>query len=63
MDNKKENETIPKPPLGLTPKFIHNKKRIIEILDAMERYSYQRFPIPTEWVKELRELIIEGKSV
>ncbi len=54
-------ETVSKPPLGLVPKFIRNKQRVTEILDAMERYSYQRFPIPTEWVKELRELIIEGK--
>lgn len=56
-------KTFPKPPLGLTPKFIHDKKRIIEILDAMERYSYQRFPIPIEWVEELGELIIEGKTL
>lgn len=55
-------KTVSKPPLGLMPKFIHDKKRIIEILDAMERYSYQRFPIPIEWIEELRELIIEGKS-
>lgn len=52
------NQTIvSKPPLGLKPKYIHNKARIKEILDAMERYSYQRFPIPIEWVEELRELI------
>lgn len=27
------------PPLGLKPKYIHDKLRIKEILDAMERYS------------------------
>ena len=57
MDEVKNIQTVPLPPLGLTPKLIHNKKRVLEILDAMERYSYQRFPIPIEWVKELRELI------
>ena len=55
--------TASKPPLGLKPKYIHDKARIKEILDAMERYSYQRFPIPIEWVEELRELITEGKSL
>ena len=49
--------TVPIPPLGLRPKYIHNKTRIKEILDAMKRYSEQRFPIPIEWVEELKELI------
>ena len=49
--------TVPMPPLGLKPKYIHDKTRIKEILDAMERYSEQRFPIPLEWIEELRELI------
>lgn len=48
---------VPKPPLGLKPKYIHDKARVKEILDAMERYSYQRFPVPIEWIEELRELI------
>lgn len=52
------NQTAaPKPSLGLKPKYIHDKARVKEILDAMERYSYQRFPVPIEWVEELRELI------
>ena len=34
------NQTIvSKPPLGLKPKYIHDKARIKETLDAMERYS------------------------
>ena len=44
-------------PVGLKPKYIHDKARVLEILDAMERYSYQRFPIPIEWIEELKELI------
>ena len=52
-----DEPAILKPPLGLKPRYIHDKARVKEILDAMERYSYQRFPIPTEWVEELRELI------
>ena len=49
--------TVPMPPLGLKPKYIHDKTRIKEILDAMERYSERRFLIPIEWVEELKELI------
>lgn len=44
-------------PVGLKPKYIHDKARVSEILEAMERYSYQRFPIPIEWIEELKELI------
>lgn len=51
------DQTTSKPPLGLKPKYIHDKARVKEILDAMERYSYQRFPIPIEWIEELRGLI------
>lgn len=43
-------------PVGLKPEYIHDKTRVSEILDAMERYSYQRFPIPIEWIEELKEL-------
>ena len=46
-----------KVPVGLKPKYIHDKARVSEILEAMERYSYQRFPIPIEWIEELKELI------
>ena len=44
---------------GRTPEVIAEELSVLvkEILDAMERYSYQRFPIPIEWVEELRELI------
>ena len=52
-----DEPAILKPPLSLKPKYIHDKARVEEILDAMERYSYQRFPIPIEWVEELRELV------
>lgn len=46
-----------KPPIGLMPKEIHELKRIHDILDAMERYSNADFPIPIEWIEELRVLL------
>lgn len=46
-----------KPPLGLTPRYIWNTRRMADILDAMKRYSDAQKPIPACWVLELRELI------
>ena len=46
-----------KPPLGLTPRYIWNTKRMADILDAMKRYSDAQKSIPACWVLELRELI------
>lgn len=52
-----ENNIVEKPPLGLKPKWIHDKQRKREIIEAMERYSNAGKPIPAEWVEELKELI------
>lgn len=48
-----------KPPIGITPKRIHDLKRINEILDGMKRYSEAKMPIPVEWIMELEQLILE----
>lgn len=44
------------PPLGLMPRYIHEDKRIADILNAMKRYSEAGYAIPCEWVLELRDL-------
>lgn len=46
-----------KPPLGLKPRWLHEKQRIEEICDAMERYAQTRIPVPVEWIAELRDLL------
>ena len=46
-----------KPPIGIMPRYIHNSNRMVEILDAMERYSKSSRSIPVEWVVELKDLI------
>ncbi len=56
MIRKNTMDVYEKPPLGLEPKWIHDVKRIREILDAIERYSDANMPIPKVWVDELREL-------
>ncbi len=47
----------PKPPLGIVPKFIHDRQRASQILEAMNRYIKEGFAIPSEWVDELRMYI------
>lgn len=50
------SEEMNRPPLGLMPKNIHDTKRALDILDAMERYARAGMPAPVEWVLELKEL-------
>lgn len=45
-----------KPPLGLEPRFIHDQRRILEILAAMDRYVSEGLSIKDEWMQELRDL-------
>ena len=51
MDNLKKS------PLGLMPKEIHDWKRIVEIVYAMEQYAEAGIPIDKEWVVELKQLL------
>lgn len=46
-----------KPPIGLVPRYIHDGKRIDEILSAIERYTDANMSIPKVWVDELRDLL------
>ena len=48
----------PKPPLGLRPWYIADAARVIEILDAMKRYTAECKPIPEEWMEELIEKVV-----
>lgn len=49
-------KTIDSPPLGIMPKTIHDQKRAIGILEAMQRYVSMDKAIPTEWFDELMYL-------
>ena len=48
----------PKPPLGLRPWHIADAERVVEILDAMKRYTAEHKPIPEEWMEELIEKVV-----
>lgn len=45
-----------KPPLGVIPKHIWDKKRKHEIKDAIDRYIEAGYIIPLEWIDEYNEL-------
>ena len=45
-----------KPPLGLTPKRIHDSARLSDIQAACQRYIDASLNIPYEWVRELLDL-------
>ena len=42
-----------RPPLGLRPAWIVAHFRVVEILDAMRRYSEVGKQIPDKWIVEL----------
>ena len=48
-----------KPPLGLRPKFIADRHRMIEIFEAILRYVDADKKVPKKWIKELNVLIKE----
>ena len=56
-------ENYKKPPLGITPKNIHDLMRVEEIITAMKRYSNEEIPIPIEWITELHDLFYSVKNV
>lgn len=45
-----------KQPIGLEPKKIHDKKRMRQIVAAIERYLSADLYIPKEWIYELNRL-------
>jgi hypothetical protein len=47
-----------KPPIGLIPEELYseitNRKRVFDIIEAIERYSVAKKVIPLEWATELK---------
>lgn len=46
-----------KPPLGLMPEYVWKEKRVLEILEAIDRYFREEMKIPKQWYDELGRLI------
>jgi hypothetical protein len=45
-----------KPPIGLTPRWLREEMRVIEICEAIVRYKKAKIPVPFVWLEELRDL-------
>ena len=50
-----------RPPLGLTPKWIRDESRFIEVCEAISRYYNAAYQIPIEWIEEYNALVIEWR--
>ena len=46
-----------RPPLGVMPKFIWDRKRISMLKEAIKRYLDENEAIPNEWITEYNELV------
>lgn len=46
-----------KPPIGITPRWLLDEKREIELRQAIERYIEAGYSIPMEWYQEWDEII------
>lgn len=49
-----------KPPLGIMPRYLWERKRCREIAEAIDRYTYAEKLIPAEWIEEYNELVKKG---
>ena len=47
----------PKPPLGVTPKWLHDSARLQTICEACQRFIAAKLDIPYFWVQELHALL------
>lgn len=48
---------VERPPLGITPRYIHDERRLLEIREALIRYYVDFRPIPVAWIEEYNELL------
>lgn len=66
IEEKEEEKRDPdrtvkkKPPLGIMPRYLWERKRCREIAEAIDQYTYAEKPIPNEWVEEYNELVEKG---
>lgn len=49
------------PPIGLTPKFIRDQQRAMEIVLAISRFVEAGQKVPRTWLNELTELCGEAE--
>ena len=52
-------EEIIKPPIGLTPRFLHLEQRLQDIKEACKRYEDAGKCVPTDWFAERVRIEVE----
>jgi len=48
---------LKKPPLGLKPRAVHDRQRLEEIHEAIDRYTSAGRTAPQAWIDERDELV------
>lgn len=48
--------------IELKPRCLHEHHRVLDILDWMERHTLSGMHIPSEWIDELRELVVRERE-
>lgn len=52
-----------KPPIGVMPRYMWDRKRQKDLADAMERYLEAGMKIPAEWIEEYNEISDRSEEV
>ncbi len=50
-------KTVAKPPVGIEPKWHHDKIRKENLAAAIMRYLDADLPVPQEWLKEYNDFV------
>jgi hypothetical protein len=50
------------PPIGVTPRFIHDERRAAELMAAIVRFLESGQPVHVEWYDELVELLTRNRQ-
>lgn len=56
--DREEFWLLPKPPMGLIPRFVVEERRLRDIDAAIGRYVAHLMPIPPEWLDEREYLLL-----
>jgi len=51
-----------KPPLGLTPRYLAEEKRLREVNEAIDRYLKAKLNVPMDWLNEQNYLETQARK-
>lgn len=61
MKKKINPDFSPKPPLGITPRYIYQelceRQRLVDLKQAIQRYIDADFQIPNDWINEYNMIL------